>query len=61
MRKTFDALVDILIIAILVFTVIVAVDNVFIKYILAVAGSGALFNNIKYLYKHYKDVSNPKN
>ena len=60
MRKTFDALIDIIIIAVLIYTVIVVVDDNIMKYILTVVGSGALFNNVKYLYKHLKDNNNTK-
>ena len=60
MRKTFDALIDIIIIATLVFTVMITVENVAMRYMLVVVGSGALFNNVKYLYKHFKDNNNTK-
>lgn len=60
MRKTFDALIDIIIIAILVFTAMMTVENVAMRYMLVVAGSGALFNNVKYLYNHFKDNNNTK-
>lgn len=60
MRKTFDALIDIIIIATLVFTVMITVENVAMRYMLVVIGSGALFNNVKYLYKHFKDNNNTK-
>ena len=50
MRSVFDALCDIIILAILVFTVICNVEPVFMKYILTIAGCGAMFNNMKYLY-----------
>jgi hypothetical protein len=58
MRKVFDAIVDIIILAMLVYTVIVTVDNTFIKYVLAVVGSGAMFNNFKYLYDVKKNKDN---
>lgn len=60
MRKTFDALIDIIIIATFVFTVMMTVENVAMRYMLVVVGSGALFNNVKYLYKHFKDNNNTK-
>lgn len=60
MRKTFDALIDIIIIATFVFTVMITVENVAMRYMLVVVGSGALFNNVKYLYKHFKDNNNTK-
>ena len=62
MRKIFDAILDILILAVLVFTVIATVDNVVMKYILSVVGCGAMFNNFKYIYtlKKAKDPNNPK-
>lgn len=62
MRKTFDAMLDIIVLAILVFTVIVAVDDVVTKYLLTVVGCGAMFNNVKYLYsrRKNKDPNEPK-
>ena len=60
MRKTIDALIDIIIIAVLVFTVMVTVENVAMRYMIVVVGSGALFNNVKYLYNHVKDNNNTK-
>ena len=54
MRTVFDALCDIIILAILVFTVICTVDPVVMKFLLTVAGCGAMFNNIKYLYVERK-------
>jgi hypothetical protein len=60
MRKTIDALIDIIIIAILVFTAMVTVESVAMRYMLVVVGSGALFNNVKYLYNHFKDNNNTK-
>ena len=54
MRKIFDALLDIIILAILVFTVLATVDVLIWKYILVIAGCGAMFNNCKYLYKEKK-------
>jgi bacteriorhodopsin len=64
MRKTLDALLDILILAVLVFTVIATLDDVFMKYLLTIVGCGAMFNNFKYLYqikkKQLKDPNEPK-
>ena len=60
MRKTIDALIDIIIIAVLVFTVMVTVEDVAMRYMIVVVGSGALFNNVKYLYNHFKDNNNTK-
>lgn len=62
MRKTVDALIDIIIIAIFIFTVLVSVEGVAVKYILTVVGSGAMFNNFKYLYdRKVRDNNKPKN
>lgn len=57
MRKVFDALIDIIILALLVFTAMVTINNVFMRYLLCVVGCGAMFNNFKYLYKVRKDKS----
>jgi uncharacterized membrane protein len=51
MKKKFtrmDAIVDIIIIALLVFTVIITVNDDIMKFILTVAGCGAMYNNVKY-------------
>ena len=45
MRKNIDALLDIVIIAVLVFTILMVVSNGLIKFLLIVAGCGAMFNN----------------
>ena len=50
MRKVFEEVLDIITLAVLVFTVIYYVEPVFMKYLLTVVGCGAMFNNIKYLY-----------
>ena len=50
MRKNIDALLDIIIIAVLVFTVLMVVSDGFIKFLLIIAGCGAMFNNCKYLF-----------
>ena len=62
MRKIFDAIIDILILAVLIFTVVCCVEDVFMKYILVVVGCGAMFNNVKYLYCEHKckNKNNPK-
>lgn len=60
MRKIIDALIDIIIIAMLVFTAMITVEDVFMRYMIVVVGSGALFNNVKYLYNHSKDNNNTK-
>ena len=54
MRKIFDALLDIIILAVLVFTILVTVNNLAWKYILVVVACGAMFNNCKYLYNEKK-------
>lgn len=50
MRKNIDALFDIATIAVLVFTVLMVVPDGFMKFLLIVAGCGAMFNNFKYLF-----------
>ena len=49
-RKNIDALIDIIIIAILVFTVLVTITSPVMRFLLTVAGCGAMFNNCKYLF-----------
>ena len=49
-RKNIDALLDIVTIAVLVFTVLMVVPDGFMKFLLIVAGCGAMFNNCKYLF-----------
>ena len=49
-RKNIDALFDIATIAVLVFTVLMVVPDGFMKFLLIVAGCGAMFNNFKYLF-----------
>lgn len=58
MRKIFDAILDVITIAILVFTVMAVVDDVVMRYILAVVGCGAMFNNFKYIYNVKKQDKN---
>ena len=60
MRKIFDALLDVITIAVLVFTVMAVVDDVVMRYILAVVGCGAMFNNFKYIYKVNKKIQKDK-
>lgn len=60
MRKIFDAILDVIVIAVLVFTVIAVVDDVVMRYILAVVGCGAMFNNFKYIYKVNKKIQKDK-
>ena len=57
MRKSLDAILDIITIAILVFTVIVTVDKPITVFLLTVMGCGALFNNVKYIYDKKKQKS----
>ena len=49
-RKNIDALIDIIIIAVLVFTVLVTIPSPAMRFLLAVVGCGAMFNNCKYLF-----------
>lgn len=60
MRKIFDAILDVIIIAMLVFTVMVTVDDVLMRYIITVIGCGAMFNNFKYIYKLNKKAQKEK-
>ena len=48
-RKNIDALIDIIIIAMLVFTILVTVVSPSMRFLLTVVGCGAMFNNCKYL------------
>jgi hypothetical protein len=50
MRKNIDALLDIIIIAVLVFTALVTIPSAAMRFMLAVVGCGAMFNNCKYLF-----------
>lgn len=63
MRKNMDALLDIVTIAVLVFTVLMVVPDGLIKFLLIVAGCGAMFNNCKYLFdiNFKKNKKNKKN
>jgi hypothetical protein len=61
MRKIFDAAIDIIILAVLVFTVLTTVDDVLWRYILTIAGCGAMFNNCKYLYNEKKKTKKKNN
>lgn len=61
MRKTIDALFDIITIAVLIFTVLMVVPDGFMKFLLIVAGCGAMFNNFKYLFNmNFKKNKNKK-
>ena len=51
MKKKFtrlDAIIDIIILALLIFAVMMTVDDNIMKFILTVAGCGAMYNNVKY-------------
>lgn len=61
MRKNIDALLDIVIIAVLVFTVLMVVSDGLMKFLLVVAGCGAMFNNFKYLFDLNKKKRKNKN
>lgn len=58
MRKSLDAILDIIVIAILVFTVIVTVNEPLKVFFLTFIGCGALFNNVKYVYDNRKHKPN---
>jgi hypothetical protein len=55
-----DAIVDIIIIAALVFTVMVVVPDPIMKYVLTIAGCGAMYNNVKYVIKSNKKKKDKK-
>lgn len=54
MQKIIDALFDIVTIGVLVFTVLLVVNDVFMRYLLVIVGCGAMFNNCKYLFNLMK-------
>lgn len=60
MRQIFDAIMDIAIVGVLVFTVLMTVDSIIWKFILTLAGCGAMFNNVKYLYNAKKKRKSKK-
>lgn len=49
--KKFDVIIDILIIVILLYTVLMTVSDPMICFVLALLGFGAMYNNVKYLFK----------
>ena len=64
MRRIFDAIFDIVVIAILVFIGMAVINNVFMRFLVAVVGCGAMFNNFKYVYdvkKREKKADNKLN
>ena len=54
MRKTFDAILDIIVLAILIYTILATIDVILWRFILTLLGCGAMFNNIKYIYTQNK-------
>lgn len=60
MRKIFDAILDIITLAVLVFTILLVVDDVFMRYLLTIVGCGAMFNNCKYLFNEKKKSKKKK-
>lgn len=54
MRSSLDAILDIIVLAILIFTVIITVNEPIMIFLLTVIGCGALFNNVKYIYDKKK-------
>lgn len=60
MRKIIDALFDIVTIGVLVFTVLLVVNDVFMRYLLVIVGCGAMFNNCKYLFNEKKKSKKKK-
>lgn len=59
-KEKADAIVDIIIIAALVFTIMIVVPDPIIKYILTIAGCGAMYNNVKYVIKPKKKDNKKK-
>lgn len=55
-----DAIVDIIIIAALVFTIMIVVPDPIMKYILTIVGCGAMYNNVKYVIKSNKKKKDKK-
>ncbi len=60
MRKIFDAAIDIIIIGVLIFTVLATIDDIPMRFLLTVAGCGAMFNNCKYLFNEKKKSKKKK-
>lgn len=56
--KIMNVLIDIIIIAVLVFTVLVTVSSPTMRFLLAVVGCGAIFNNCKHLLNLRKERKN---
>ena len=52
--KKFEAFIDILIISILLYTLLVLVQNPLLDFIFALVGFAAIFNNSKFLFKDIK-------
>lgn len=55
-----DVIIDIIIIAALVFTIMIVASDPIIKYILVIAGCGAIYNNVKYVIKSNKKKKEEK-
>lgn len=49
--KKFDVIIDILIIVILLYTILMTVSDPIMCFILSLLGFGAMYNNVKYLFK----------
>ena len=60
MRKVFDAIMDILILGVLVFTVLMTIEPIMWRFVLTLAGCGAMFNNCKYVYTQKKKSKKKK-
>ena len=55
-----DAMLDMIILAVLTFAVMITVVDPVIRYVLIVAGCGAMFNNVKYFMKKKKKKNTKK-
>jgi F0F1-type ATP synthase assembly protein I len=59
-HEVVDAIFDILTIGVLVFTVMLTVNDPLIRYCLTILGCGAMFNNVKYAMKKKKKNNKKK-
>lgn len=55
-----DAFIDVIILAVYIFTISILVVDPIIRYILIIAGCGAMFNNFKHVIKRNKNKKKKK-
>lgn len=55
-----DAIVDIIVVGMLLFTVMIVINDPLIRFLLAVLGCGAMYNNLKYVMKKSKKNNKKK-